>query len=74
MLSDIFGANGRRVLDGLVAGQPPAGILTGLSHHVRAKLEPLARALAVTLDPVTRVTLQMQLAAVDRAEATLAAL
>ena len=74
VLSDIFGANGRRILDGLVAGQPPAGILTGLSHHVRAKLEPLARALAVTLDPVTRVTLQMQLAAVDRAEATLAAL
>lgn len=74
VLSDIFGINGRRILDGLAAGQPPAGILTSLSRHVRAKLEPLARILTGTLDPVARVTLQMQLAAVDQAEAALTTL
>ena len=74
ILSDIFGVNGRRILDGLVAGDPPHVILTGLTNHVRAKLEPLARALAATLDPTALVLLKMQIADVDRTDTALAAL
>ena len=46
ILSDIYGVNGRRILDGLVAGRPPGRILADLTTHVQAKLEPLAQALA----------------------------
>ena len=74
ILSDLFGVNGRRVLDGLVAEQSPRCILAGLTSHVRAKLAPLAKALAATLDPLALFALQVQLEAVDRADATLAAL
>ena len=73
ILSDIFGVNGRRILDGLVAGQPPDRILAGLTH-VQAKLEPLAQALAATLDPLALLKLQMQLDALDRAAAALSVL
>ena len=69
ILSDIFGVNGRRILDGLVAGRPPRRILAGLTSHVAAKLEPLAQALAATLDPLALLKLQMQMEALDRAEA-----
>ena len=74
ILSDIFGVNGRRVLDGLVAGRQPRHILAELTGHVQSKLEPLARALAATLDPLALLTLRMQLEAVDRADAVLAEL
>ena len=74
ILSDIFGVNGRRVLDGLVAERSPRCILAGLTGHVQAKLAPLAQALAATLDPLALFTLQMQVEAVDRADAALAAL
>ena len=74
VLSDIFGVNGRRILDGLVAGQAPRHILAALTHHVAAKLGPLARALAATLDPLALFRLQMQMQAADRADAALAAL
>ena len=73
-MSDIFGVNGRRVLDGLVAERSPRCILTGLTGHVQAKLAPLAQALAATLDPLALFTLQMQVEAIDRADAALAAL
>ena len=33
VLSDVFGRNGRRILDGLAQGAPDA-ILASLSHHV----------------------------------------
>ena len=53
ILSDLFGVNGRRVLDdGLVAEHSPRCILAGLTSHVRARLAPLAKALAATLDPL----------------------
>ena len=65
VLSDIFGVNGRRVLDGLVAERSPRCILAGLTSHVRAKLAPLAKALAATLDPLALFALQMQVEAVD---------
>ncbi len=74
VLSDIFGVNGRRVLDGLVAERSPRCILAGLTSHVRAKLAPLAKALAATLDPLALFALQMQVEAVDRADAAVAAL
>ena len=74
VLSDIFGVNGRRILDGLVAGTPPHVILDGLSNHVRTKLKPLAQALAATLDPTALVLLRMQIADVDRTDTALDAL
>ena len=74
VLSDIFGVNGRRVLDGLVAERSPRRILAGLTSHVQAKLTPLAKALAATLDPLALFALQMQVESVDRADAALAAL
>ena len=74
VLTDIFGVNGRRILDGLVAGLSPQRILTSLTHHVAAKLGPLAQALAATLDPLALFRLQMQIEAADRADAVLAAL
>ena len=69
-----FGLNGRRILDGLVARQPPNRIVDGLTIHVQAKLEPLARALAATLDPVALLRLRMRLNALDRADAAIAVL
>ena len=74
ILSDLFGVNGRRVLEGLLAGRPPRAILAGLTTHVQTKLEPLARALAATLDPIALALLQMQMDAVDHAAAALAEL
>ena len=74
ILTDIFGVNGRCILDGLVAGHPPRRILAGLTSHVQAKLTPLAQALAATLDPLALLKLQMQMQALDRADAALATL
>ena len=39
VLSDVFGMNGRRILDGLLARRDPADILASLSGHVRHALE-----------------------------------
>ena len=74
VLTDIFGVNGRRILDGLVAGHSPSHILVNLTHHVAAQLTPLTQALAATLDPLALFTLRMQLEACDRASAALATL
>lgn len=74
VLSDIFGINGRRILDGLAAGHSVPRILAGVTGHVRRKLELLTRTLAAALHPVARITLQMQLETVDRTEAALAGL
>ena len=74
VLSDIFGGNGRRILDGLVAGHSPRYILANLTHHVAAKLAPLTQALAATLDPLALFALQLQMEAVDRADTALVAL
>ena len=74
VLSDIFGVNGRRILDGLVAGHSPRYILANLTHHVAAKLAPLTQALAATLDPLALFALQIQMEAVDRADTALVAL
>lgn len=49
VLTDLFGLNGRRVLDGLVQGHAAASILRSLTRHVRGKLEPLAQTLEARL-------------------------
>ena len=54
VLSDIFGRNGRRILDGLVARRPSTDILASLSAHVRGKLEQLGDALGLTLRETER--------------------
>ena len=50
VISDLFGVNGLRILDGLVAGSPPEAILRSLSPHVRPRLEELHDALSARLD------------------------
>ena len=56
------------------AGSGPARTALRELRHVQTKLEPLAKALAATLDPLAILTLQMQVAAVERADTALAAL
>lgn len=51
ILSDLFGVNGRRILDGLVAGQAPEDIPATLSGHVRAHRDALGDALNAPLRP-----------------------
>ena len=70
ILSDIFGVNGRRILDGLAAGQPPRVILAGLTNHVAAKLEPLARTLTAALDPLALLNKSSQFHGYHRSSAT----
>ena len=57
VLSDVFGANGRRILDGLAQGLDPDAILASLSHHVGHKLERLGDALRLELSAVERLVL-----------------
>ena len=63
ILSDLFGVNGLRLLDGLLDGQPKADLLASLSHHVRRHLEPLCDALSTKLDPEGHFLLRDQLRA-----------
>ena len=57
VLSDIFGANGRRVLDGLVSRLDPEVILASLSGHVRLKVDQLGDALSLELRETDRILL-----------------
>ena len=57
VISDIFGMNGRRILDGLVQRRGRDAILDSLSRHVRAKLDRLGDALCATLSDADRVVL-----------------
>ena len=50
VISDLFGVNGLRILDGLVAGLPPEAILDSLSSHVRTRREELHDILTIRLD------------------------
>jgi len=65
VLSDVFGLNGRRILDGLVARRPRADILDSLSRHVRSRLELLGDALQLTLCETDRLLLADLIAAHD---------
>ena len=46
VLSDVFGRNGRRILDGLVEGLDREAILASLSHHVQHKTQASRRCAA----------------------------
>ena len=63
ILSDLFGTNGLRLLEGLVADQSREALLASLSYHVRRHLEPLCDALSATLDTHARFLLHDQLKA-----------
>ena len=58
VLSDIFGMNGRRMVDGLAEGLEPETILASLSHHVQHKVERLGDALQLSLSVVDRLILR----------------
>ena len=58
VLSDVFGVNGRSILDGLAQGLDHDVILTSLSHHVAHKLERLGDALSLSLSAVERLILR----------------
>ena len=70
-LSDIFGANGRRILDGLAAARAPAEILDGLSGHVRHRQELLGQVLEAHVDADGVWKLRDLLQAHDRASASI---
>ena len=57
VLCDVFGRNGRRILDGLAKGLDHGAILASLSHHVAHKLERLGDALRLSLSTVERLIL-----------------
>ena len=57
VLTDIFGANGRRVLDGLVGGLDRGVILASLSGQVRLKVDQLGDALSLELRETDRILL-----------------
>ena len=57
ILSDLFGVNGLRILEGLLAGRPAEAILASLSGHVRRHAAPLCDALSARLDAHGRLML-----------------
>ena len=54
VLSDVFGTNGRRTLDGWVRGLDHEALLASLSHRVAYNLDRLGDALALELSAVER--------------------
>ncbi len=58
VLSDVFGMNGRRILDGLVNGVASEAIIASLSSHVSGKVPDLTNALGAELNPSDRFILQ----------------
>ena len=74
VISDIFGMNGRRILDGLVERLGRDAILETLSGHVRDKLDRLGDALTAAMRDADRVVLADLLRQHDAVERRLAAL
>jgi transposase len=73
--SDVLGASGREILDGLVAGQTDPAALAGLAKgRLRAKQAELARALAGRFGPHQRFLVGQQLAHLDALDERLAQL
>ena len=58
VLSDIFGTNGRRILDGLAEGASAGDILAGLSSHVGRKRAGPEGVLSLELSPHVRTALK----------------
>ena len=73
VLSDIFGRNGRSVLDGLARATPADEIVAGLGPHVRAKRDRLQELVRVDFDAEARAQLRAHLQACDHATQQIAA-
>ena len=58
ILADLFGVNGRRLLDGLIRGDDRRTMLASLTGHVARKLDVLGDALTMSLTPIHRHLLQ----------------
>ena len=58
VITDIFGVDGRRILDGLVQRLDRQTILDGPSGHVRRKLDRLGEALRMSLRDAERILLK----------------
>ena len=72
ILSDLFGFNGRQILNGLVVGLTREEILASLSCHVRRHLKTLYDALSRRLTRRQHFLLQDHLVAMDTAEGRIA--
>ncbi len=72
ILSDVFGLNGRKILDGLAQGVEREVILASLTGHVASKLEGLGEALSLSLGDNERFMLGDLLAEHDALEARIA--
>lgn len=58
ILSDVFGVNGRVILEGLAAGEPSEMIIGRLTGHVASKRELLIDALSQELSDADRIVLR----------------
>ena len=58
ILCDVFGWNGRRILDGLTEGMESEAIIASLSSHVSGKVCDIESALGAKLNPSDRFILQ----------------
>ena len=74
VISDIFGMNGRRILDGLVDRLGRDAILETLSSHVRDKVDRLGDALTAAMSDADRVVLGDLLRQHDAVERRIGAL
>ena len=74
VITDIFGVNGRRILDGLVQRLDRQTILDSLSGHVRHKLDRLGDALRMSLRDADRIILEDLLVEHDDLDRRLAVL
>ncbi len=73
ILSNVFGVNGRKILDGLASGTSREVILASLTRHVAHKLEGLDEALSLSLGDNDRVMLNDLLEEHDALEARIEA-
>ena len=73
ILSDIFGVNGRKILNGLAQGTAREAILASLTGHVANKLEGLGEALTLSLGDNDRFMLNDLLEEHDALEARIEA-
>ncbi len=73
-VADVFGLNGRRLLDGLAEGRPSAEVLASPDGSAEGKKEQLAEVLQGHLDGEALRLLQQQLQPFDRLVADLAVL
>ena len=72
ILSNLFGANGMRIMRGLADNQPRDAILASLTHHVRRHDDTLLDVLNAELDEMSLFLLRDQLDAFDAATERLA--